>query len=195
MPVEQRLARELLGLPLHARILVFGTYGAHNTRHKGFDLLQNALKRLAGRISDLHLVICGQARSANAIDIGLPTHYIGHLRDDLTMRVLYSAADALVIPSRVDNLPNAGVEAMACGIPVIAFDTCGLPDIVQHQHTGYLAPAFDVDDFAQGIQWVLDRQERLTKLGLNARHAAVTRFSYPVVAQQYKEAYAAALAM
>jgi glycosyltransferase involved in cell wall biosynthesis len=194
-PVEQSLARGLLGLPLHARILLFGTYGAHNARHKGFDLLQNALKCLGGRISDLHLVICGQMRPANAIDVGFPMHYVGHLRDDLTMRVLYSAADALVIPSRVDNLPNAGVEAMACGTPVVAFNTCGLPDIVQHQHTGYLASAFDVDDFAQGIQWVLDRQERLSELGLNARDAAVTRFSYPIAAQQYREAYAAALAM
>ena len=51
----------------------------------------------------------------------------------------YSAADAFVIPSLQDNLPNTGLEAHACGTPVIAFNACGLPDIVDDRVTGALA--------------------------------------------------------
>ena len=122
-------------------------------------------------------------------DLGFPVHYTGHLHDDATLRALYSAVDAMVIPSRQDNLPNTGVESSACGTPVIAFDTGGLPDIVTHQKTGYLARAFDVEDLAQGILWVLGEPERYIELGSTARQDAVTRFSYPVVAAQYQNIY------
>ena len=65
----------------------------------------------------------------------------------------------MVIPSPQDNLPNTGVEDHACGTPVIAFDTGGLPDIVAYQRTGYLAKALDTQDVAHGITWVLERRE------------------------------------
>jgi glycosyltransferase involved in cell wall biosynthesis len=89
------------------------------------------------------------------VDLGFPIHYTGHLHDDLSLRALYSTADVMVIPSRQDNLPNTGVEAHACGTPVVAFDIGGLPDIVEHQKTGYLAKAFDTEDLAKGILRVL----------------------------------------
>ena len=60
-----------------------------------------------------------------------------------------------MIPSLRDNLPNTGVEAHACATTVIAFNTGGLPGIVEHQNTGYLAKAFDTEELAHGIAWVL----------------------------------------
>ena len=59
----------------------------------------------------------------------------------------------MVVPSRQDNLPNTAVEAHACGTPVVAFRTGGLPDIVEHQRTGYLAQPFHTQDLAAGISW------------------------------------------
>jgi len=94
-----------------------------------------------------------------------------------------------VIPSRQDNLPNTGKEALACGTPVVAFDTCGLPDIVDHEETGYLARAFEPADLAKGIAWVLAEKERLKELGRNARRKAEEKFAYPVVAGEYKGVY------
>jgi glycosyltransferase involved in cell wall biosynthesis len=85
-------------------------------------------------------------------------------------------------------LPNTGVEAHACGTPVVAFNTGGLPDIVDHKRTGYLAEAFDVADLAYGIKWVLANTETAA-LSENARKHAIAKFSYPVVARQYKEIY------
>ena len=75
---------------------------------------------------------------------------------------------------------------------MVAFNTGGLPDIVEHQRTGYLAKAFDTEDLAHGIAWVLAQQATGPSgglLGQQARHRAEARFAAPVVAAQYREVY------
>ena len=99
------------------------------------------------------------------MELGFPVHFTGHLHDDLSLRAYYSAADLFVIPSRQDNLPNTGVEAHACGTPVVAFNTCGLPDIVDNRITG--EGAFDAL-FASSLEWALEDPHRLTQLGVSA---------------------------
>lgn len=192
-PLDKITARGLLNLPCDVPLLLFGAMGGSNDPRKGFDLLKEALQLLRGQLSNLQLVVFGQLAPRHSEDLGFPVHYMGHLHDDLSLGVLYAAADAMVTPSRQDNLPNTGVEALACGRPVIAFNTCGLPDIVTHQKTGYLARSFDAEDLASGIQWVLEEPERHAELCTNARQDAVSRFSYPVIAEQYLRVYRAAL--
>jgi glycosyltransferase involved in cell wall biosynthesis len=191
-PLDQALARSLLGLPADVPLLLFGAMGGGRDPRKGFDLLLDALAHLRGEREDLHLVVFGELAPRQPLRIGFPIHYTGHLHDDLSLRALYSAADLLVIPSRQDNLPNTGVEAHACGTPVLAFDTGGLPDIVEHKRTGYLARAFDTRDLAQGIAWVL-AERRIGRLGEQARARAVSQFGSMSVADQYLAVYEATL--
>lgn len=188
-PVDQSLARALLHLPADVPLLLFGAMGGGKDPRKGYDLLLRALKQVLSTIPELELIVFGQLSPEHPSDLGAPVHYTGPLYDDVTLQLLYSAADVMVIPSRQDNLPNTGKEALACGTPVVAFNTCGLPDIVEHERTGYLAQAFDVEDLANGIQWVLADNVRLEKLGHNARQRAVEKFAYPVVAAQYRQVY------
>ena len=188
-PLDQALARELMGLPKDVPLLLFGTFGANAARHKGFDLLESALQHLRGEIPELQLVVFGQLRPKDPPDLGFPIHYIGHLHDDMSLRALYSAADAFVLPSRMDNLPNMGVESLVCGTPVVAFDVCGLPDIVQHKQTGYLAKPFDSEDLAYGIYWVLAEAERYNNLRQQARAIALNHFRLDMVAKKYKDIY------
>lgn len=192
-PLDKGLARDLLGLPKGVPLLLFGAMGGGNDPRKGFDLLLKALQHLRGEQNALELVVFGQLAPKDPPDLGFPIHYTGHLHDDLSLRALYSAADVMLIPSRQDNLPNTGVESLSCGTPVVAFDVCGLPDIVQHQHTGYLAKPFDTEDFAHGIQWVLADSQRYNTLSQQARDRAETRFAAPVVAAQYLAVYANAM--
>ena len=80
----------------------------------------------------------------------------GRLHDDLSLRLLYAAADVFVIPSRQDNLPNTGLEAQACATPVVAFATGGLVDIVDHRIIGALAEPFDPLSIAAAIRAALE---------------------------------------
>ena len=187
-PIEPLTARHLLGLPPNGPLLVFSAFAGVHEPHKGFDLLTEALARLRGKAPDLRLMVVGQAEPKAAPDLGFPVHYCGRLNDDLSLRVIYSAADAMLVPSRQDNLPNTGIEAHACGTPIVAFNIGGLPDIIDHQRTGYLAEPFDIQDLAQGIKWILDNGGK-KNIRINARQKAVKQFSYPVVANQYIKIY------
>lgn len=94
---------------------------------------------------------------------------------------------------RLNNLPQMATEAPSCGVPVVAFDCGGLPDVVQHQQTGYLARPYDPADLVQGIAWVLESAERQGQLGLVARQRAVQLWTPAVVARQHRDLYEAVL--
>lgn len=188
-PIERDIALDLLGLPKDGPVLTFGAVGGGSDPRKGADLLFNALKHLRGEIPGLQLLVFGERRPKEAPDVGFPIHYLGPLHDDLSLRIAYSAADAMVVPSRLDNLPTTGTEALACGTPVIAFNTSGLPDIVKHKKNGWLAKAFNTEDLASGINWVLKDSDRRRILSIQARSDAVDQFSYPVIAKSYHAVY------
>lgn len=188
-PVEKRMARQLLQLPLDVPLLLFGAMGGTNDPRKGFDLLYQALQNLLGQIHGLQLVVFGQGPPRDIPDFGFPVHYLGHLHDDLTLRVVYCAADALVIPSRLEVFGQTASEANACGTPAIGFNNSGVSAIISHLQNGYLARAFEAEDLAQGIQWVLSDSQRYKDLCDNARQNAIEKFSYPVIAKQYLQIY------
>jgi len=191
-PIDRILARRRLHLPVEGKLLLVSALNGTGDRRKGFDLLKAALDHLHGEMAGLELVVMGQSQPKEPMDFGFPVHFTGHLKDDTDMCLHYSAADAVAVPSRQDNLPNVAVEAQACGTPVVAFRACGLPDVVEHERTGYLAQPFDTQDLATGIQWVLDGIDRRAMLRSQSRQAALTKFSYPVVAEQYLQLYKAA---
>jgi len=188
-PFDQNLARKLLHLPLDVPLLLFGAIGGSRDPRKGFDLLQAALNHLRGQMPGLQLVVFGQLAPKEPIDLGFPIHYMGHLHDDISLCLVYSSVDVLAVPSRQESFGQTASEAHACGTPVIAFDNSGLTDIVEHLKTGYLAKAFDTNDFAHGIQWLLADRSRLMTLGLAARERAIDKWSVKVVADAYQNVY------
>lgn len=188
-PLEQSLARDLLGLPQNVPMLLFGAMDGGRDPRKGFDLLEGALHQLQKEMPQLQLVVYGEVRPKNPPNFSCPVNYIGRLHDDLSLRILYAAADVFVLPSRQDNLPNTGVESLACGVPVVGFNTCGLPDIIDHLETGYLAKPFEALDLAKGIKWVLESRVRLNQLRANARSKSCVKFCSILIAEQYRKLY------
>lgn len=187
-PIDRSLARAILNLPSDAPLLLFGAIGGASDPRKGFDLLKQALAHLSGEVANMELVIFGQLSPKDPLNLGFPAHYFGHLYDDISLSLLYSAADAIVVPSRQEAFGQTASEAHACGIPVVAFDIGGLPDIVQHKITGYLAQALDPVDLAEGIKWVLNNPDT-DSMRRAARDYAVNNFSYSVVADKYISLY------
>jgi glycosyltransferase involved in cell wall biosynthesis len=135
------------------------------------------------------LLVFGSSEPENPPDFSLPVHYLGYLYDDVSLALLYAAADVTVTPSRQDNLPNTVVESLACGTPAVVFDIGGMPDMIDHQINGYLAKPFNTSDLAAGIDWALSDENRHKDLCLKAREKAIACFDIKKVARKYLDLY------
>jgi glycosyltransferase involved in cell wall biosynthesis len=186
-PIERNLAKNLLGLPQNKRIILFGAMWATSDRRKGFHLLLPAFQKLRQLTNseDIELAIFGASSPPEPPDFGFPTHYLGRLNDDFSLSMLYAASDVFISTSLQDNLPNTIVEALACGTPCIAFKIGGMPDLIEHQHNGYLAEPFVAEDIARGIAWAIEDPERYDRLCDRAREKAEREFNLQLQTSRY----------
>ena len=185
-PLDRSIARKILNLPQDKQLIFFGALSATGDRRKGFHLLQPALQSLSksGGPHQIEVVVFGSSQPSKPPDLGFKSHYLGKLSDDISLALVYAAADVFVSPSTQDNLSNTVVEATACGIPCVAFNIGGMPNIIEHQQNGYLAQP-DIEDLAQGIAWVLENRERHQKLSDRAREKAEQEFDLEIQAGRY----------
>lgn len=190
-PLGQELCKQILGIPLDTKVILFSAQSAVSDKNKGFQFIQPALSVLKNNCNhkNLMIVVCGESQPVHAPEFGFPVRYMGRLHDDTALAVLYSAADVMLVPSMQENLPNTIMEAMACGTPVVAFNIGGIPDMVEHQRNGYLAQPFDIQDLARGLSWVLEDLERRKAISAKSREKIENNFSLPSVAKQYQSLF------
>lgn len=184
-PIPREQARALLDWPQGRRLILFGAIDGTVDARKGWDLLAAAMALLAGERSDLEAVLLGQSAPAQGSTppLPLPSRTPGRFHDDVSLALAYAAADLVVVPSRLDNLPQAASEALACGTPVVAFRQGGMADLIEHRRNGYLAEPFDPADLARGIAWCLDTP------GLASSPALLHSWSPAAVARAHQDLY------
>ncbi|MDR5886702.1 glycosyltransferase family 4 protein [Vreelandella janggokensis] len=184
-PADKTYARSLLNLPQDKKLVLFGAISATSDVNKGYNELSKALQLIDKNVD---LVVFGASQPEQAGEFTQKAHYLGRLYDDVTLRLLYSAADVMVVPSLQEAFGQTASEAMACGTPVVAFGATGLLDIVDHKKNGFLAEPFDIQDLARGIEWVLSH-EPAKNLSISAVNKIKYCFDYKVVAPQYINLY------
>lgn len=194
-PIDRTAARAAWNLPADRKVILFGAlHGAQDPR-KGFSYLADALRKLgasAWKDRIMAVVFGGQAA---AEDFGFPIRYVGRLHDDVSLSMLYSCADVMVVPSVYENAAKTALESLACGTPVVAFANTGQFDIVDHQINGYLAENLSSDDLAWGLAWCLERSGAGSELSLQAREKALKRFDIRKIAHRHLELYDQLLSM
>jgi len=186
-PSDKALAREKLGLPAHTFLILSGFMPSANDKHKGANLLVEALG-IFGQSDSAELVIFGNRTAGDLPVFNLNTIFLGTINEEKKLALCYAAADVFVTPSIEDNLPNTVLESLACGTPVVAFTTGGIPDMVVHQKNGYLAKGTSPEELAQGLAWVKNHVNK-TALSEAARQTVLSKFSESVVAQQHIKLY------
>lgn len=190
-PIGGQAMRELLSLPVNKKMILFGAMSGTADKNKGFHFLVSALQRLTknGWGEKVELIVFGSSDSKIGSNLGVKTHYMGHLRDEISVAMLYLVSDVFVLPSIQENLPNTIMEALACGTPCVAFDIGGISDLIEHEGTGYLAQPFEIDDLARGIEWILTDNKRYQSLSLNARRKVEKEFDIRRVSRRYMDLY------
>jgi glycosyltransferase involved in cell wall biosynthesis len=171
-----------LGLDSSKKYILFVAMRV-NAPAKGFYLLKEALQFIDSATTEL-LLVGGEMTE----DLPLRSHSFGQVSDKAKMRDIYAAADVFVTPSLEENLPNTIMEAMACGTACVGFKVGGIPEMIEHEKTGYVAQEFDPKDLAKGINWCLES----TTAGSKSRERAVDLYDQKIVAQQHLIYYAKA---
>lgn len=157
---------------------------------KGLDVLFKALTTMKGH-TDWNLTIAGEGPLKN--ELAQATHKLG-IANRVTFRgwlerdhlpAVYEEADIFVLPSRDEGMPNAMLEAMAAGLPVIGSRVAGLNEVVIDGETGFLVPPEDADALAHALRVAIEDRDQTFQLGQAARARVVERFSWDHAADSY----------
>ena len=164
-------------------------------KRKGFFYFKEALSVISNQLlvsgetaSDIEILIFGQAQAYDFEGLLFKVNILGRLSDLEMIAKAYSAASVFVIPSLEDNLPNTVIESMACGTPVVGFNTGGIPEMIDHQITGYVADYKSSEDLAKGIYWTLFESDYQLLVN-NSRQKVLDNYSEKVIAEKYKKVY------
>lgn len=186
-PYSKAFARGVLGLPTDDPLVAFGAIGGTRDPRKGWDLLEAALPLVHRDVPDAQAVIFGEPEPPKPPRLGLPLHFAGRLHDDMSLSLLYSAVDVMVVPSRQENLPQTATEAQACGTPVVVFGTTGTRETVVDGTTGRVVDHLDPRDLAAALTSVLTDADWSRRAGDLARARAAAEWAPDVVASRYTE--------
>jgi glycosyltransferase involved in cell wall biosynthesis len=195
-PVEKNDARRKLGLPLAVPVLIY--HGTIDLHVKGLDLLLHAFSELskAPDLSNTHLLVIGNGKDHQEFRQRIEStrneriiwrsewvHEPEELRDYL------SAADLYVFPSRADAFGISILEAMACGLPVVAARSRGVPDIFSEgeAHGGCVVPPGDAESLIESIASLLMDRARLQKMGRASLERATSEYSVDRVGSMLRQ--------
>ena len=146
--------------------LLFLSAGKLNNYRKGFDLLYKAIEQDNDK-NRFRLILAGNFKIPDYIKMNSNYIFLGNIDNEKIKSNVYNFIDIVTIPSRIDNLPNVGLEAHSCGKPIVAFKVGGIPDIISHKKTGYLAQPFSLIDFMKGIKFANKNKKKLSINSIN----------------------------
>ena len=177
-------------IPNNATII---STAASLTKKKGIPYLIKAFELAANEYSDIHLIIAGkgplecqlkelskQQKNKDRI------HFVGFQNN---INFLLSATDIFVLPSLWEGMPNAILEAMSFGIPVIATNVGGTPEIIKDGENGFLIPPENEYAIYEKIKYCLENQEKIKIIGLNAKKETENKFSIEKMVKKLEAAY------
>jgi glycosyltransferase involved in cell wall biosynthesis len=187
-PLDRRVCRDILGVPQERFVICAGAADLGDAS-KGMPLLLEALAALPSAIREKTAMLTYGSGALQGEIAGIPVYQTGFVASERLLAVLYSAADVYCTPSRMETFGMTAAEAGACGIPVIAFATGGLPEIVKDGVNGWLVPLGSVAELTVTLIDAAQKPERCQAMGVAGRKLAKDTFDIRAAAEDYTLLY------
>jgi len=181
-PHNKILAKGFFNIDPETKVLLFVSQRITNYR-KGFDLLMEVFNEF--QLPDDYILVAIGQKLEN--DYSIKVKFLGQLCDSYSLSLAYNAADALLIPSREDNLPNTMLEAMACGTPVIGTPVGGLLDVIKPGFNGLLSKNISAGSLKLAIIEFIEIRSQFNSLEI--RNFIRNNFSEELIAGKYIQLY------
>jgi glycosyltransferase involved in cell wall biosynthesis len=159
-----------------------------------FDLVECG-KQISNKRSDLSFIIAGTGKDLKKLKNKIKKEnlqdmfkFLGQVDKDKLLK-LYQNATLFVFPSYHEGLPGVLLEAMSCGLPIIATDVRGNRDLISHEENGILIPIQDSKKMAEKINILLENKKLREQLGKNARKTIVEKYTWNNVYNNYLKCY------
>ena len=186
LPGDKAAARQHLGLPLDAHILLFVAAGNRSNPWKDYDTLDTAVQMLAHTLQGKRLILLasGQPNRENHPE-ALEVRNIPWLDDKSELVQYYHASDLYLHAAHAENFPNVILEALSCGLPVIGTRTGGIPEQIQEDINGHVVDQADPAAMAEKARGLLSRPERLVQFSESAAREAMGIYSLKRMSEEY----------
>lgn len=165
--------------------------------NKGPQILIESAKLVIGKIPNAKFFIVGDGPLRNKLEESTRRNnltenvtFLGRVDD---IRGPMKDSDVYVRPSLIDGMPLGVLESMAAGLPVIATEIAGTPEIITHGKTGHLVKAGDVKELANAIVYLLSNPSYMLNLAKNGVEFVKSEFDWDDVVRKYENCYSAVL--
>lgn len=195
-PADRAIARHDLGLPQDATILLFAASGIRSNPFKDYRTLRAALARVAAgwQGGQLLILALGESEPDEQLSPAVTIRHLPFEPDEAKVARHYQAADAYLHAARADTFPTTILEALACGLPVIATSVGGIPEQIAEGETGHLTPPGDSAAFGDAVLSLLAAPDRMRRMSVTAATIARERFDLETQAARYLALYREAVA-
>ena len=164
-PFEKEYARKFFNIALKSKVIIFGADNYLKNKRKGFDLFKKAISEIKKNFQEEIVIMLFGVTELNLKEIenelnNIKIINIGKISDENLLRLVYSCADVVVVPSLTESFGLVGQESIHCGVPCVVFESTGLTSIINHKQNGYVAKYNSTEDLSTGILWCIKNFEK-----------------------------------
>lgn len=190
-PKNKKKMKEKYGIPTDQLIIgAVANGGAFGQDRKGGHYVQAIINRLIEEKHNILLVNVGSEKQGFESDY---IYNVGYISSEEEMSEVYNTFDIFLFPSVADTCPLVISEAMACGVPIVTFETGGIPEIVKHGKTGFVAPLKNLEELYKYTETLIKDRDLLKAFSNEALEYSVSNFEHRDVAEKYISVYEKAI--
>lgn len=185
---EKKSSRLRLNLPLNKKIILFVANSGTSNPLKGWSYIEKLIDHFRGNDNLFFLCIGGSQKDEKKT--GSNVKYVKYINDNNLLAQYYSSADIFLFTSLVESFGLVPIEAMSCGLPIVAFPVGIIPEVIIHKKNGYIARYKDFNDLIKGIKYISSLDDStLSNISLELIERIKSNFSLDVMTEKYLNLY------